>query len=141
MISERKQEPSPPLVKEPPSEEPTPIATPTPIAPSAPLANGTNTPKVAPDAAQPKTILSREQSGTPVSETSNSTTSSRINKNDALNYLDQVKTQFQGQPEVYNKFLEIMKEFKAHLYVNTLSRSCIHMHMVAYPPPAYLLIY
>lgn len=38
----------------------------------------------------------------------------RINKNDALNYLDQVKTQFHDRPEVYNKFLEIMKDFKAH---------------------------
>lgn len=33
--------------------------------------------------------------------------------NDALSYLDQVKSQFQEQPDVYNKFLDIMKEFKS----------------------------
>ncbi|KAF0683651.1 Aste57867_24296 [Aphanomyces stellatus] len=33
---------------------------------------------------------------------------------DALAYLDQVKQQFGNQPEVYNRFLDIMKEFKSH---------------------------
>jgi paired amphipathic helix protein Sin3a len=33
--------------------------------------------------------------------------------NDALSYLDQVKVQFQDQPEVYNQFLDIMKDFKS----------------------------
>lgn len=32
---------------------------------------------------------------------------------DALSYLDQVKYQFQDQPDVYNKFLDIMKDFKS----------------------------
>ena len=32
---------------------------------------------------------------------------------DALQYLDKVKTQFGNQPMVYNQFLEIMKNFKA----------------------------
>lgn len=32
---------------------------------------------------------------------------------DALSYLDQVKVQFHGQSEVYNKFLDIMKDFKS----------------------------
>ncbi|KAL7273296.1 Transcriptional regulatory protein sin3 [Rhizina undulata] len=32
---------------------------------------------------------------------------------DALSYLDQVKFQFQDQPDVYNKFLDIMKDFKS----------------------------
>ncbi len=31
---------------------------------------------------------------------------------DALSYLDQVKLQFGNQPQVYNDFLDIMKEFK-----------------------------
>lgn len=35
--------------------------------------------------------------------------------NDALTYLDQVKVQFADQPEVYNKFLDIMKEFKGQV--------------------------
>ena len=36
---------------------------------------------------------------------------------DALSYLDQVKFQFQDQPDVYNKFLDIMKDFKSQAYV------------------------
>ncbi|KAH6909564.1 hypothetical protein BKA70DRAFT_1385698 [Coprinopsis sp. MPI-PUGE-AT-0042] len=35
-----------------------------------------------------------------------------LNVTDALSYLDQVKLQFQDQPDVYNHFLDIMKEFK-----------------------------
>jgi paired amphipathic helix protein Sin3a len=33
--------------------------------------------------------------------------------NDALSYLDQVKGQFSQHPDVYNRFLDIMKEFKS----------------------------
>ncbi|KAB8596070.1 hypothetical protein FH972_025781 [Carpinus fangiana] len=33
--------------------------------------------------------------------------------NDALSYLDQVKVQFSGEPNVYNQFLDIMKDFKS----------------------------
>ncbi|KAM5451830.1 Transcriptional regulatory protein sin3 [Microsporum audouinii] len=33
--------------------------------------------------------------------------------NDALSYLDQVKVRFVEQPEVYNRFLDIMKDFKS----------------------------
>lgn len=36
-----------------------------------------------------------------------------LNVKDALSYLDQVKVQFQSQPEVYNHFLDIMKDFKS----------------------------
>ena len=32
---------------------------------------------------------------------------------DALSYLDQVKVQFADHPDVYNKFLDIMKDFKS----------------------------
>jgi paired amphipathic helix protein Sin3a len=38
-----------------------------------------------------------------------------LNVTDALSYLDAVKVQFQDQPDVYNKFLDIMKEFKSQL--------------------------
>ncbi|RNA33806.1 Paired amphipathic helix Sin3a [Brachionus plicatilis] len=37
----------------------------------------------------------------------------RLKVEDALTYLDQVKLQFERQPEVYNQFLDIMKEFKS----------------------------
>lgn len=33
--------------------------------------------------------------------------------NDALSYLDQVKVQFHEHPDVYNRFLDIMKDFKS----------------------------
>ncbi|KAG0335816.1 Transcriptional regulatory protein sin3 [Podila humilis] len=36
-----------------------------------------------------------------------------LNVRDALSYLDQVKVQFQDQPDVYNRFLDIMKDFKS----------------------------
>ena len=40
-----------------------------------------------------------------------------LNVKDALSYLDQVKLQFAEQPDVYNKFLDIMKDFKSQAYV------------------------
>lgn len=36
---------------------------------------------------------------------------------DALSYLDQVKVRFVDQPDVYNRFLDIMKDFKSQAYV------------------------
>ncbi|KAI8997990.1 hypothetical protein BC832DRAFT_566531 [Gaertneriomyces semiglobifer] len=36
-----------------------------------------------------------------------------LNVKDALSYLDQVKIKFSDQPEVYNRFLDIMKDFKS----------------------------
>lgn len=41
---------------------------------------------------------------------------------DALSYLDQVKVQFSEQPDVYNRFLDIMKDFKSQTYVCNRSR-------------------
>lgn len=37
----------------------------------------------------------------------------QLNVTDALSYLDAVKVQFQERPEVYNQFLDIMKDFKS----------------------------
>uniref|UniRef100_A0A158PBC3 HDAC_interact domain-containing protein n=1 Tax=Angiostrongylus cantonensis TaxID=6313 RepID=A0A158PBC3_ANGCA len=37
---------------------------------------------------------------------------------DALSYLDQVKTQFADQPNVYTQFLDIMKDFKSQAYAD-----------------------
>ena len=36
---------------------------------------------------------------------------------DALSYLDQVKVRFVEQPDVYNRFLDIMKDFKSQALV------------------------
>ncbi|XP_017476361.1 PREDICTED: uncharacterized protein LOC108366452 isoform X1 [Rhagoletis zephyria] len=38
----------------------------------------------------------------------------RLKVEDALSYLDQVKFQYADQPQIYNNFLDIMKEFKSH---------------------------
>ncbi|KAG1768758.1 hypothetical protein EV702DRAFT_1181913 [Suillus placidus] len=38
-----------------------------------------------------------------------------LNVTDALGYLDAVKVQFHDQPDVYNRFLDIMKDFKSGL--------------------------
>lgn len=38
-----------------------------------------------------------------------------LNVTDALSYLDDVKQKFQANPEVYNRFLDIMKDFKSQL--------------------------
>jgi paired amphipathic helix protein Sin3a len=35
-----------------------------------------------------------------------------LNVTDALTYLDLVKNRFRERPEVYNQFLDVMKEFK-----------------------------
>ena len=39
----------------------------------------------------------------------------QLNVTDALSYLDAVKAQFQDQPDVYNQFLDIMKDFKSQV--------------------------
>jgi hypothetical protein len=54
---------------------------------------------------------------------------------DALNYLDEVKREFGDRPRIYNEFLEIMKNFKAHeldtpgviLRVSRLFRGYTHL--------------
>ena len=40
-----------------------------------------------------------------------------MNVTDALSYLDAVKIQFAEKPDVYNQFLDIMKDFKSQVYV------------------------
>lgn len=51
---------------------------------------------------------------------------------DALSYLDQVKVRFSDMPDVYNRFLDIMKDFKSQAYVkgsefpSTLKLTCTH---------------
>jgi len=41
-----------------------------------------------------------------------------LNVTDALSYLDAVKVRFHDQPDVYNHFLDIMKDFKSGLCVS-----------------------
>ncbi|XP_073320341.1 paired amphipathic helix protein Sin3a-like [Pagrus major] len=50
---------------------------------------------------------------TPMTSTQGQQQFQRLKVEDALSYLDQVKLQFGNQPQVYNDFLDIMKEFKS----------------------------
>ncbi|KAI7949588.1 hypothetical protein MJO28_008409 [Puccinia striiformis f. sp. tritici] len=62
------------------------------------------------------TALSSQPQNLPNSSTPNSQNKYRpLNVRDALSYLDQVKVQFQDFPGVYNKFLDIMKDFKTQM--------------------------
>ncbi|TFY59719.1 hypothetical protein EVJ58_g5599 [Rhodofomes roseus] len=45
----------------------------------------------------------------------NMATERPLNVTDALTYLDSVKMKFQDKPEVYNRFLDIMKDFKSQI--------------------------
>ncbi len=45
-------------------------------------------------------------------------TSGKLTTNDALSYLRDVKVKFQDNKEIYDEFLEIMKEFKAQRWVS-----------------------
>jgi hypothetical protein len=57
-------------------------------------------------------------SGASQAPTSPGTTAARpLNVKDALTYLEQVKMMFGDMPDVYNKFLDIMKDFKSQVYV------------------------
>ncbi|PVU95697.1 hypothetical protein BB561_001661 [Smittium simulii] len=73
----------------------------------------------------------------------------QVNVRDALSYLDLVKFQFQKQPEIYNRFLGIMKDFKSNEIdtpgvierVSTLFRG--HPQLIrgfnTFLPPGYLI--
>ena len=51
----------------------------------------------------------------PAMESANGSTDRQLNVTDALSYLDAVKVQFHDRPDVYNVFLDIMKEFKSQV--------------------------
>jgi paired amphipathic helix protein Sin3a len=51
----------------------------------------------------------------PVSENLNGAADRQLNVTDALSYLDAVKIKFHDRPDVYNVFLDIMKDFKSQV--------------------------
>ncbi|EHS63440.1 uncharacterized protein PGTG_21572 [Puccinia graminis f. sp. tritici CRL 75-36-700-3] len=76
--------------------------------PATPNTTSTVTSSLAALSSQPQNLAS----------SSNSTSQNKyrpLNVRDALSYLDQVKVQFQDFPGVYNKFLDIMKDFKTQM--------------------------
>uniref|UniRef100_A0A3P8VX01 Paired amphipathic helix protein Sin3a n=1 Tax=Cynoglossus semilaevis TaxID=244447 RepID=A0A3P8VX01_CYNSE len=61
----------------------------------------------------PAVVQSHVHPPTPISSSQGQQQFQRLKVEDALSYLDQVKLQFGNQPQVYNDFLDIMKEFKS----------------------------
>lgn len=54
---------------------------------------------------------------TPISTSSSvasGSTTQSMQLNDAFAYLDRVRAEFADQPEIYNKFLQVMREFKSN---------------------------
>ncbi|KAI3413787.1 Paired amphipathic helix protein Sin3b [Globodera pallida] len=59
--------------------------------------------------------------------------SRKLQVDDALSYLEKVRQQFSNDPQVYNDFLEVMKEFKSHtIDTNGVIRRVSHLFQ-AYP--------
>jgi paired amphipathic helix protein Sin3a len=56
-------------------------------------------------------------SGTPQAPASPGATGRPLNVKDALSYLELVKVKFENWPDVYNNFLDIMKDFKSQVCV------------------------
>ncbi|KAJ7082535.1 histone deacetylase complex, SIN3 component [Mycena crocata] len=78
-----------------------PTREPTPPVPRAMAQSGAATPQTKP--------------GTPAPSRKSPDSGRPLNVTDALSYLDAVKHQFADQPEVYNRFLDIMKDFKSQV--------------------------
>ena len=62
----------------------------------------------------------------------------KLKVEDALNYLDSVKARFAEFPNTYNKFLDIMKEFKSNVYVPHCRPSFVSSPLLALTRPASL---
>lgn len=83
------------------------ISIPGTSAPTGFAKSGLVTPGIAPSGAtQPRT--SPDSTGPP------------LNVNDALAYLEVVKVKFENWPDIYNQFLDIMKDFKSQVYTITI---------------------
>lgn len=65
---------------------------------------------------------------------------SKLTTNDALTYLRDVKNKFQDNKEIYDTFLEIMKEFKAQRCVTFGFMACIpKLHLILRDNPCSLV--
>jgi len=120
-------EPSAPVAPSPyPPADASSVSAPTPVIPprESPSAEKQNDAEPAPQ---------------PASESVNGITDRQLNVTDALSYLDAVKVQFHDRPDVYNVFLDIMKDFKSQVYVYSRSHDLSPLCLVsAYKRPCYL---
>lgn len=100
--------PSPKAPQPPASRPATPMeATPTISRRATPMAVDD-----LPQRAKVQLTRSRRQTPIPMDDQNPQPQDRQLNVTDALTYLDEVKAQFADQPDVYNQFLDIMKEFK-----------------------------
>ena len=113
-----KDEPVPATIEDvkPPVVEPPPPSPPPP-PPSVP-------PDTVPPPAEPVAIYPEDAPTVPTAEDS---VARPLNVTDALGYLDCVKQQFADQSDVYNRFLDIMKDFKSQL--------CVHIRLILSSKP------
>ncbi len=111
-------------VTQPPAAAETPVAEPAqPIPPSPhPSSDNQNSqvPTTTAPTPQPPPALDKQTNAdasqpVPAPETQNGMTDRQLNVTDALSYLDAVKVQFHDRPDVYNVFLDIMKDFKSQV--------------------------
>jgi paired amphipathic helix protein Sin3a len=112
--SQSQQQQQPPRDQGPPPPSSSQQGRPTP-GPASSSLPPVSTPALAPARAN---TPPRATSPSLVNPSSQSATYRPLNVKDALTYLDQVKVQFQERPDVYNKFLDIMKDFKSQRYFN-----------------------
>uniref|UniRef100_A0A8D3BXN5 SIN3 transcription regulator family member Ab n=1 Tax=Scophthalmus maximus TaxID=52904 RepID=A0A8D3BXN5_SCOMX len=73
----------------------------------------------------------------PITSTQGQQQFQRLKVEDALSYLDQVKLQFGNQPQVYNDFLDIMKEFKSQSQLIAIFHSTSLWVLTPSCPPGY----
>ncbi|KAH9162891.1 hypothetical protein EDB89DRAFT_609720 [Lactarius sanguifluus] len=74
----------------------------------------------------------------PALENQNGVTDRQLNVTDALSYLDAVKIQFHDRPDVYNVFLDIMKDFKSQdRYSRSNPTRCNPIPWSPFPHPGF----
>ena len=109
-------------VTQPPSSADATVPEPAQPIPPTPHASIDNQNALAPTptapAPQPPLTIEKQanpDAPQPTPENQNGATDRQLNVTDALSYLDAVKIQFHDRPDVYNVFLDIMKDFKSQV--------------------------
>lgn len=86
-----------------------------PLSSTAQLLISSNMGFRTPKSGTPRPRTAGEGDGTSNGSTTQRSPERPLNVTDALSYLDAVKVQFQDKPDVYNHFLDIMKDFKSEV--------------------------
>ncbi|KAG1810180.1 uncharacterized protein HD556DRAFT_1318620 [Suillus plorans] len=111
--------PSPSLQVDPDDLTPLPTSTTPrdislePLSSTAQLLISSNMGFRTPKSGTPRPRTAGESDGTSHGSAAQRSPDRPLNVTDALSYLDAVKVQFQDKPDVYNHFLDIMKDFKS----------------------------